>query len=135
MTWKSVLKRALFPFLYGKKVFLKNINMLCYNKNMVKKQKREIYKKWYFWVIMAVVLVLIGTIVIFYLNNSDSTRKVTICTEMDYHGDIGPCTKTKVVEIVAVPENGSSCPTNTEPVYDVVGGFVGLEFVGCTTSK
>ena len=51
------------------------------------------------------------------------------------HGDIGLCTNTETVEIVAKPERGTDCPTGTKPVYDVVGGAVGLRFVGCTKSE
>ena len=57
--------------------------------------------------------------------------KVTICTKMDYRGDIGPCIETKTVEIVANPDNYTDCPTDTEPAYDIKGGIVGTKFVGC----
>ena len=96
---------------------------------MVKKKlkKYTIYKKWYFWVILASVLVLVLVLAL----HTNGGTKVTICTERDYQGDMGPCTNTETVEIVAKPDRGTDCPVDTEPVYDVVGGIVGLEFVGC----
>ena len=97
-----------------------------------KKLNNKIYKKWYFWVIIASVLALIALVLVLCINNSS---KVTVCTEIDYHGDIGPCIKTETVEIVAKPDKQTDCPVGTEPVYDVVGGFVGIRFVGCTRSK
>lgn len=65
------------------------------------------------------------------LTTTGAFNKVTICTQMDYHGDTGPCIEEKTVEIVSTPESPNDCPADTEPVYDVVGGFVGIEFVGC----
>ena len=58
---------------------------------------------------------------------------VTICAERDYSGggDLGKCVKEETIMIVATPENESGCPIGTKPVYDSVGGFVGVRFVGC----
>ena len=93
------------------------------------KQNSRLCKRWYFWTVIAVV---ICTLVIFVLLFLKQPQKVTICTQMDYsRGDFGPCTEKKTVEIVSSPENASECPSNTEPVFDVVGGFVGIRFVGC----
>lgn len=102
---------------------------------MKTKQNDKLYRKWYFWVSIIGVLILIAVILIFCLGGPSTTHKVTICTEMDYQGDIGPCIKEEEVEIVATPENQSGCPVGTEPVYDVVGGFVGIRFVGCAKSR
>jgi len=93
------------------------------------KQNSKLYKRWYFWVAIVIVTCII---VIFVLLFSKQTQKVTICTQMDYsRGDFGPCTEKKTVEIVSSPNNASECPSNTEPVFDVVGGIVGVRFIGC----
>ena len=99
-----------------------------------KRTNNKIYKKWYFWVILAFIAVL-TVLVLALVLRTDNGSSITICTDRDYQGDMGPCTETETVEIIAKPENGNSCPDDTEPVYDVVGGFVGLEFVGCAKTK
>jgi hypothetical protein len=76
------------------------------------------------------VIAMIG-VTIGILTANGAFNKVTICTQMDYYGDIGPCVKKKTVEIVSTPDNPNDCPANTEPVYDVVGGVVGVRFIGC----
>ena len=92
------------------------------------KQYFKIYKQWYFWVVIIAICVL----AIFVSFISKQTQNATICTQMDYsNGDIGTCTEKVTVEIVSRPENASECPSDTEPVFDVVGGFVGISFVGC----
>lgn len=97
---------------------------------VAKKTNNKIYNKWYFWVILASVVVLVVLVLVLALHTNGGT-KVTICTDRDYQGDMGPCTNTETVEIVVKPDRGTDCPVDTEPVYDVVGGVVGLEFVGC----
>lgn len=102
---------------------------------MTKQSGNKIYRKWYFWAGIASILALGILLLAICFNSFNSTREITICTKMDYHGDIGPCIEYKKVEIVANPENKSGCPIDTEPVYDVVGGIVGIRFVGCTKSQ
>ena len=99
---------------------------------MTKKQKQKIYNKWYFWACVVGVLAFLVLVLVLCLNGSSPGQRVTICTEMDYQGDIGPCIKTEEVKIVANPESASDCPTGTKPAYSVVGGIVGVKFVGCT---
>ena len=106
------------------------------NRPMIQQKSNKNDKK-KLWIIVSIVVgvvVMIG-IVIGILTANGAFNKVTICTEMDYRGDIGPCIKTETVEIVATPDNPNSCPVGTEPVYDTVGGFVGAEFVGCTNRE
>ena len=98
-----------------------------------RKQGNKARRKWCFWAGIIGILALGILLLIICLN---SPRKITICTEMDYQGgDIGPCVKYKEVEIVARPKNQSECPIGTEPVYNVIGGFVGIDFVGCAESQ
>ena len=100
---------------------------------MMKKQEQKLYKKWYFWICVIGILILFILVLLLCFNNSGpSGHKVTICTNRDYHGDVGPCIETKEVEIVANPEKSSDCPADTKPAYNVVGGVVGIEFIGCT---
>ncbi len=96
-------------------------------KNLIKNGKKKR------WIIVGTIvsIITITGIIIGLLVANGIKREVTICTEMDYHGDIGPCIEKKTVEIVSTPDNSDECPTNTEPVYDVVGGIVGVRFVGC----
>ena len=97
------------------------------------KEKRDnkIYKKWYFLIGAIGVIFLALSLIFYYFYGSGITRRITICTEMDYYGDIGPCIKKETVEIVTIPDNQDDCPINTRPAYNIVGGFVGREFVGC----
>ncbi|MBO7720399.1 hypothetical protein J6S35_02060 [Candidatus Saccharibacteria bacterium] len=100
----------------------------------IQQHQNDKKKLWIIVGITASVVVIIG-IVIGILTSNSTFNKVTICTEMDYHGDIGPCIKTKTVEIVTTPDDPNSCPIGTEPIYNVVGGIVGVEFVGCANER
>lgn len=95
---------------------------------MVEKSK-QIHKKWHFWVVIASIISLAILVLVLVIGLSP-TQKIAICTERE--GNAGPCIKKETVEIVAKPDNQTGCPDGTKPVYNSVGGIVGIEFVGCT---
>lgn len=95
------------------------------------KQKDKFYKKKSFWIVGFILLIVL--LVVIYL--IIPIKIVSICTKMDSHDKPGACLERKTVLIVAKPKLPSECPTGTEAVFDEVGGFVGLKYVGCTRDE
>ena len=102
-----------------------------------KKNEKKIYKRWYFWVIVVVNFIIIVGILssIIAILIQWSPRIVTVCINRGSHAEMGPCIETETVEIVTKPDRITDCPVGTEPVYDVVGGIVGVRFVGCARKE
>ena len=95
----------------------------------MKKKDQKLYNKWWFWTVIGALLLVITAVVLYCSGILGSGQRVTICTEIE--GNAGPCTKKETVEIVAKPDKQTGCPAGTKPVYNSVGGIVGIEFVGC----
>ncbi len=57
---------------------------------------------------------------------------VSVCVQCDYDGDYCRCVERKEVKIIPGSENDYNCKGGGKRVYDEVGGFVGIEFKGCT---
>lgn len=92
--------------------------------------KKKINYKWIIGGCLVLILVAIGVVLAFEL--AKGTETIEVCTKCKYSdGDVCECVETEKVEIIKGSENDGDCSGGGEPVYDEVGGFVGVAFRGC----
>lgn len=91
------------------------------------KNKKKIDYRWIVAGFLMLVLVVLGVVVIF----RETGKTIEVCTECSGADVCGPCAKKERVEIIQGSENDKQCSGGGEPVWEDVGGFVGLRFRGC----
>lgn len=81
---------------------------------------------------VAAAIVIIGVAIFLIFRWLVPTYSVKICTSIDYDYSPVACDSYKTVEIVRGTEDDPQlCEDREKEIYEVVGGFVGLRYIGC----